>query len=94
MHQLLDPKGVLSVHKLPANEGAYAPYPSTVPDTIISSLSSKGIHQLYAHQADAIESALAGENIIITTKTSSGKSLCYTVPILSALTLKDRKSVV
>lgn len=94
MHQLLDPKGVLSVHRLPANEGAYEPYPSAVPDTIINSLTNKGIHQLYAHQAKAIESALAGENIIITTKTSSGKSMCYTIPILSTLTLNPSATAI
>ncbi|MHA2494709.1 MAG: DEAD/DEAH box helicase [Candidatus Hodarchaeales archaeon] len=39
----------------------------------------------YSHQAEAINHLLQGENVIITTPTASGKSLCYIVPILNAL---------
>ncbi|MEM3087293.1 MAG: DEAD/DEAH box helicase [Halobacteria archaeon] len=40
---------------------------------------------LYRHQAEAIEEIIAGKNVIITTPTASGKSLCYLVPILKSI---------
>jgi len=42
---------------------------------------------LYAHQAEALRLVLAGKNAVITTGTSSGKTLCYQLPILNDLIL-------
>ena len=43
---------------------------------------------LYRHQTEALKLLLAGENTIIATGTSSGKTLCYQIPILDDL-LRD-----
>ena len=43
---------------------------------------------LYRHQTDALKLLLAGQNAIIATGTSSGKTLCYQIPILDDL-LRD-----
>ena len=42
---------------------------------------SRGISQLYTHQAQAIDHALAGRNVVVITPTASGKTLCYNAPI-------------
>ncbi len=47
-----------------------------------------GGRSLYRHQTDALKLLLAEENAIIATGTSSGKTLCYQIPILDAL-LRD-----
>ena len=44
-----------------------------------------GGRSLYRHQTDALKLLLAGENAIIATGTSSGKTLCYQIPILDDL---------
>ena len=46
-------------------------------------LAKAGIKKLYEHQAEAIEHVMAGRNTVVTTSTSSGKSLIYTVPVFS-----------
>ncbi len=43
---------------------------------------------LYKHQTDALRLVLAGENVVVATGTSSGKTLCFQLPILDAL-LRD-----
>lgn len=43
------------------------------------------ITQLYAHQAEAINNLYAGNNVIVSTSTSSGKSLIYQIPVLHLL---------
>ena len=55
------------------------------------SLESAAIHRFYTHQADAINVARRGKNVIVSTPSASGKSLCYHVPVLEAL-LQDRSS--
>jgi superfamily II DNA/RNA helicase len=41
--------------------------------------------RLYSHQAKAINALHAGKNVIISTSTSSGKSLVYQLPVVQAL---------
>lgn len=46
---------------------------------------TKNITQFYAHQAEAINNLHNGNNVIVSTSTSSGKSLIYQVPMLVEL---------
>ena len=46
---------------------------------------TRGITQLYSHQAEAINNLYEGHNVIISTSTSSGKSLIYQIPMLHEL---------
>ncbi|WP_449240661.1 DEAD/DEAH box helicase [Desulfoscipio gibsoniae] len=85
MHRLLDQRGINSVHVIPPREAKYAPFPPGVAGTVARSLAGQGINRLYEHQARAVGHIMEGRNVIITTGTSSGKSLVYTVPIFSEL---------
>ena len=69
---------------IPGREGAYAPLPDDVPEALKSALRARGIGQLYSHQAEAWASAQRGEHVAIVTPTASGKSLCYTLPVVAA----------
>ena len=44
---------------------------------------TKRIRQLYCHQAEAINHLMKGDNVIVSTSTSSGKSLIYQLPALA-----------
>src|SRR5687767_11368442 len=79
---------VTAVRRLPAQPAVYAPFPEGVDVRLRDVLKSRGIEQLYTHQAAAIEHTLAGRNVVITTPTASGKTLCYNAPVLSSV-LKD-----
>ncbi|KAF2877642.1 hypothetical protein BDV95DRAFT_481793 [Massariosphaeria phaeospora] len=46
---------------------------------------TRSITQLYAHQAEAINNLYDGHNVIVSTSTSSGKSLIYQIPVLHQL---------
>ena len=48
---------------------------------------TKGITQVYAHQAEAINNLHDGYNVIVSTSTSSGKSLIYQLPMVHELEL-------
>lgn len=46
---------------------------------------TRKIERLYAHQAEAINNLHQGKNVIVSTSTSSGKSLIYQIPVLHQL---------
>src|SRR6266550_4479510 len=79
---------VTAVRRMPTRAAQYAPFPDAVDNRLRQVLAARGIEQLYTHQAAAIDHALAGRNVVITTPTASGKTLCYNAPVLSAI-LKD-----
>src|SRR5687767_15663974 len=76
------------VPRLSARSADYAPCREGVDVRLRDVLKSRGIEQLYTHQATAIEHTLGGRNVVITTPTASGKTLCYNAPVLSAV-LRD-----
>jgi DEAD/DEAH box helicase domain-containing protein len=63
-----------------------APLPEGLAPAIAGALVARGIRELYAHQAQAFANARAGRDQVIATPTASGKSLCYNLPVLQALT--------
>ena len=82
---------VTAVRRLPAVAGQYAPFPPGLDARLQRALATRGISQLYTHQAQAIDHALAGRNAVVITPTASGKTLCYNAPILHAI-LQDPSS--
>lgn len=69
---------------IPGREGSYLPLPDDVPDNLQAALRARGIDRLYSHQAQAWQAAQRGEHVAIVTPTASGKSLCYTLPVVAA----------
>src|ERR671916_429583 len=79
---------VTAVRRLPACAARYAAFPAGLEPRLRGVLAQRGIEQLYTHQAVAIDHALHGRNVVITTPTASGKTLCYNAPVLNAV-LRD-----
>jgi DEAD/DEAH box helicase domain-containing protein len=70
---------------LPERPADSVPFPDWLDARIVEGLRSRGIERLYRHQAEAIEAVHAGEDVVVVTPTASGKTLCYTLPVLQAL---------
>src|SRR5439155_15871003 len=82
---------VTAVRRLPAIAARYAPFPEALDERLRRALASRGISQLYTHQAEAIDHARAGRHVVVITPTASGKTLCYNAPVLNAI-LQDASS--
>ncbi|KAE8151293.1 P-loop containing nucleoside triphosphate hydrolase protein [Aspergillus avenaceus] len=54
-------------------------------DLVNALYNTRGIAQFYSHQAEAVNALYEGHNVIVSTSTSSGKSLIYQVPMLHEL---------
>ena len=80
-----DGSPVRAVRHQPVKPAVYAPFPATINPLLVKALYSRGIEQLYSHQAAAVGHALAGKNTVVVTPTASGKTLCYNLPVLQSL---------
>ena len=78
---------------LPGQEGRYAELPKDLPEALANALKTRGIHQLYSHQAEAWRAVQAGEHVVVVTPTASGKSLCYTLPVVAGAMKKQSKAL-
>ncbi len=76
---------ITAVRHFEARPAVFAPFPSSLDPRLVESLRSRGVQQLYSHQAQAFETVSKGENLVVVTPTASGKTLCYNLPVLQAL---------
>ncbi|MEC9072109.1 MAG: DEAD/DEAH box helicase, partial [Myxococcota bacterium] len=75
----------------PAQDAIWGDLPPNLHPTLSRALSVAGVRRPYVHQAQAIDASLAGQNVVLTTPTASGKTLCYNVPVLDSI-LRDPDS--
>ena len=70
---------------LPAQPAQYAPWPEWVLPELKTALVEQGVSHLYSHQVAVANAAWSGQDVVVATGTSSGKSLGYRLPILILL---------
>ena len=70
---------------IPARPAKTAPFPDSLDPRLIPVLAQRGIHSLYTHQAKSLEATARGEDVTVVTPTASGKTMCYNLPVLSAI---------
>ncbi|GKU95107.1 hypothetical protein SLEP1_g8507 [Rubroshorea leprosula] len=76
---------MVHVETIQARKATYVEIPDELLDNTKSALRSIGISKFYSHQAESISASLSGKNVVVATMTSSGKSICYNVPVLKEL---------
>ncbi len=76
---------------LPAGEAICAPLHRPLAPAVQKLLIERGIHELFSHQAQAVDRVRAGESVVVATPTASGKSLIYTLPVLETY-LQDKEA--
>lgn len=81
---------VVHVETLSARPARFTSTAQPLPLVIERVLISMGIEQLYVHQAQAVDAARRGENVIVVTGTASGKTLCYNIPVLETLIAEEK----
>ncbi len=72
-------------HDEAARDPLHAPFPPRLAPELVAELERLGLRELYRHQARAIDLALAGKDVLVATRTASGKTLAYTLPVLQRL---------
>ena len=83
-------KQIAHLQEIPPQEASFGELEKPLPENIQAYLLSRRI-SLYSHQAEAINKAREGKNVVIATPTASGKTLAFNIPVLEAIS-KDSKA--
>lgn len=78
---------------LPGRDGHFAELPGDLPEGLRAALQGRGVTRLYAHQAEASEAVQRGAHVVVATPTASGKSLCYTLPVVAGALTRQAKAL-
>ncbi|MBQ9210348.1 MAG: DEAD/DEAH box helicase [Clostridia bacterium] len=70
---------------IPPRPAQTADFPACLDPRLQPVLAKRGIHALYTHQAQSVEATARGEDVTVVTPTASGKTMCYNLPVLSAI---------
>ena len=81
---------IAHTQEIPAQDACFGELEKPLPENISAYLQNKKI-KFYSHQAEAINKARQGKNVIITTHTASGKTLAFNIPVFDALA-NDKKA--
>jgi DEAD/DEAH box helicase domain-containing protein len=74
----------------PAREATFEALPAELDGSVRDALAKEGVDRLFSHQARAWETAAAGDHVMVTSGTASGKSLAFNLPVLDALARQPR----
>lgn len=69
---------------LPGTEPDYKPWPYGIHPDIKRALGRVGMEDLYSHQVAAYDAWRQGNDVAVVTGTSSGKTLCFNLPVLQS----------
>ena len=78
-------ENISASRRLSACAADWRSFPADLHPDLVNALHIRGIHALYAHQQLSYQAAREGKNVVIVKGTASGKSLCYSLPILDNL---------
>ena len=84
---------VVCTEALPERAAVYGEVTGGIHASVEGVLRKQGIEKLYAHQAAAIDCVHDGKSIVIVTGTASGKTLCYTIPVVETLLADDKSTM-
>jgi DEAD/DEAH box helicase domain-containing protein len=82
---------IAHIEHIPTRSPTCAELDSPLPSALEDSLKEARLLPLYTHQAEAVNQARAGRNVMVATSSASGKTLCYNIPVLEAV-LSERYS--
>ena len=72
-----------------ATTGDFEQFPEALDPSLVAALKSSGLNKLYSHQAEAFESIRRGQDTVLVSKTASGKTLSFLLPILHDYVTSD-----
>lgn len=78
---------IIATRTLNARSAQLVEFPENISEELTNYLGSQGIEKLYSHQAEMFDKACEGSNIVITTSTSSGKTLSFLLPVIQKILL-------
>jgi len=82
---------IVHIEHIPHREAEYAELEQPLDEDLLRCLREHKVLPLYTHQAEAINYARKGMNVMVATSSASGKTLCYNIPVME-VTLTEPRS--
>lgn len=79
-------ENIVNWHTIEEKEARTVELPLQINESLRLALQKRGVNELYTHQKSAFEAVQEKKNIVAVTPTASGKTLCYNLPVLQAIT--------
>jgi len=76
---------IAHIEHIPSRDASYADLGEPLDSSLHDCLEQHGLLPLYTHQAEAVNNARNGRNVMVTTSSASGKTLCYNIPVMEAM---------
>ena len=76
---------IAHIEHIPSREASYAELDEPLVTELQDCLNEHGLSPLYVHQAEAVNRARQGKNVMVATSSASGKTLCYNIAVLQAI---------
>jgi len=81
---LLRDRRARQVYRWPARTGTVVEWPAWVPQPVREAWARVGVSAPWQHQVEVANAAVSGQDVVVSTRTASGKSLAYLLPVLAA----------
>ena len=82
---------IAHIEHIPPHDASHAELDEPLDSSLQDCLSQHRLLPLYTHQAEAVNNARQGKNVMVATSSASGKTLCYNIAVLEAI-LTERVS--
>ena len=76
---------IAHIEHIPRRKARYAELDEPLEERLQRYLEKRRLLPLYTHQAEAINYARRGMNVMVATSSASGKTLCYNIPVMEAV---------
>jgi len=76
---------IVHIEHIPPRDANCAELDRPLVSSLQDCINEHGLLPLYIHQAEAINYARQGKNVMVATSSASGKTLCYNIAVLEAL---------
>ena len=84
-------KQIAHVEWIKPRQARHADPAAPLPLVLQERLAALGMKHLYSHQAQALDLARSGANVMVATPAASGKTMCYNLPVAESL-LADKRN--
>jgi len=76
---------IAHIEHIPSCDASYAELDKPLVSSLQQCLDEHRLLPLYNHQAEAVNCARRGKNVMVSTSSASGKTLCYNIPVMEAI---------
>jgi len=76
---------IAHIEHIPPRDASYADLSEPLISGLQDCLKKQGLLPLYTHQAEAVNNVHQSRNVMVSTSSASGKTLCYNIPVLEAI---------